>query len=147
MSHQITRSTQAEDRLLHPALRYLARAIAAYRRSGFKEDEEAFETWAICHFDQDDYEKAFAEITALPEFMTREAGYQYAEDFIKRVGPELQKKKLANDTVSLWLDEIAEYKERRRKKRDGEADRAEDPEKSEEVERALEEEESGCWPF
>ena len=126
MSSGPTHSSQAESQTLHPALLYIAHAISAYQRSGFETDANAFMNWAICHFDQDEYERAFFQVTPLPTFTTAEADYQYAEDMIKKVAGELQRKKLQNDIVDLWMLEIDLYKERRRRKREVDAEEAEE---------------------
>lgn len=139
MSGEATKSTPAEGRIVHPALVYLALAMGAFERSGFTEDADAFMEWSICHFDQVEFMKAFTkQKEELPPFTTIDADHGFARSCIKKVGRELNRRMLQEDTLGLWIEELNRADERQRKRRQQEAEK-EEMEKAEEERRDREE--------
>lgn len=100
---------------LHPSLRFLARAIAAFKRGGFDEDEAAWRNWVHITFDLDKCERAFEEIVALPERKSADADYEYAVSFVNKAYKQYRDEKPKDaDTLDMIFGEFKLMEERKK---------------------------------
>lgn len=96
------------------ALRYLVRGLHFFIRGGFEDEERYFKSFVICNFDRDDFERAFNEIQEpLPEKTTPQADFECADELLKKVSEELDRK-AGSDMSLLYTEELKEYLVRKR---------------------------------
>jgi hypothetical protein len=72
-----------------PALRSIARAMHVFKRVNLTEAVEALKDFAIIHFDTDMYERAFVEITCIPEYNSVVEYLEYGMEYVVKASTQL----------------------------------------------------------